>query len=117
MHVSVEILGGYKEAKHLHLSNAKTVYIPQYGWHLELDRYDMVGVLLEYRKQQGFFEENDVAVFKDEAKPNSIFRVCAINEETVDLADIDSNLIAYQSMSIHELRHADIIEQHKKKRA
>ena len=117
MHVSVEILGGYKEAKHLHLSNAKTVYIPQYGWHLELYRYDMAGILLEHRKQHGFFEENDVAVFNDETKPNSIFRICALHEGKVDLADIDSNLIAYQSVSIHELRHADVIEQYKKKRA
>lgn len=117
MHVSVEILGGYEEAKRLLENNVQTTYVAQYGWHLELHRYDLNAVLLAYRQQKGFFEPNDVAVFLAKDKPDSVFRVFAVQDQCVDLSGYDGDVVLYQSIPFSELRHPDTIEHHKKKRA
>lgn len=117
MHVSVEILGGYDEAKLLLQNKTKTIFIPEYGWHLELDRYNLSDILLDYRKTHGFYELGDVAVFIAEEKPNAVFKVVAIDGQSVDLTTLDSNTVEYKSVSIADLRHAEVGEHFKKKRA
>lgn len=110
MHLSVEILGGYQAAKDIYESKQKKFYHTDYGWHFDLDSYDLKAMLAEYRAANGLYEAGDeVVLLQTKDLILKIYVVESVHEKFVHLKHKSDPQIAFHC-SLEEIRHATLGE-------